>query len=77
MCQWKFKKKRAAKNSFDPCVRMMASGNRPEVQEGLCRLTIITTRVPDMRDKSVVQRERDSHREFPLFYPSKKIEAWG
>jgi hypothetical protein len=57
---------------------MMASGNRPEVQEGLCRLTIIT-RVPDMRDsdKSVVQRERDSHREFPLFYPSKKIEAWG
>jgi hypothetical protein len=43
MRQWKFEKKRAAKNSFDPCVRMMASGNRPEVQEGLCRrLTIIT-----------------------------------
>jgi hypothetical protein len=66
MCQWKFKKKRAAKNSFDPCVRMMASGNRPEVQEGLCRLTIITTRVPDMRDKSVVKGKGFSQRISPV-----------
>ena len=57
-------------------MRMMASGNRPEVQEGLCRLTIIA-RVPDMRDKSVVQRERDSHKEFPLFYLSKKNRGLG
>ena len=75
MCQWKFKKKRAAKNSFDPCVRMMASGKRPEVQEGLCRLTIIA-RVPDMRDKWSKGKGILTEN-FPCFIFLKKIEAWG